>query len=298
MVPRGRVAELSQARGARPVDRVAQVFAVGMAIVAVATAGRVAAWPWLLADDALVLALLALLARAPRSSRLTALVGLWYPFLLIPAYYGQLGVIGLGVAHVRDLVVQRWELALFGSQLSITWHIAMPQAALSSILHACYGAHYVICIGVPLWLWLRAGRGACERAVFTITLTFCVCYLAFAVFPVAGPWYYFPRPGGPESRVITARLVNAVVASGSSYGTAFPSSHVAASWAAVLVGFRRAPVVAGILAPVALGLAAGTVYGQFHYAVDALAGGAVALLCFSCGDWLRMRLATPEPLPA
>ena len=56
---------------------------------------------------------------------------------------------------------------------------------------------------------------------------------------------------------------------------------------------RRAPVLAAILAPVALGLAAGTVYGQFHYAVDACAGAAVALACYGCGDWLRTRLARP-----
>ncbi len=272
---------------------VTRVFVTAMIVVVIvyAALGSVPTWPWLLASDALVLVLVGLLERAPDSSGLAAVVALWYPFLLIPVYYGQLGVLGLDVAHVRDPVAQRWEAALFGGQPSVSWHTAMPSPALSWALHACYLAHYLIFMGVPLWLWARAGREACERAVFTIALTFFVCYLAFAVFPVAGPWYAFPRPTGPETRVATARLVESILQSGSSYGTAFPSSHVAASWAAVLVGFRHAPVLAAILAPVAVGLAAGTVYGQFHYAVDAFAGMAVAVACYAAGDILRTRLA-------
>lgn len=276
------------------VNTVTRVFVVAMVAVTLATLTRVGAWPWLLASDALILVLVALLERAPRSSRIAGLVSLWYPFVLVPVYYGQLGIIGLDVGHVRDLVVQRWEAALFGGQPSVAWHLAMPQLALSWIMHGCYAAHYFIFMGVPLWLWIRSGREECERAVFTITLTFFVCYLAFALFPVAGPYYWFPRPAGPEAQVGTARLVYGLLDSGSSYGTAFPSSHVAASWAAVLVAIRRSPLLAAILAPVALGLAAGTVYGQFHYAVDAIAGAAVAVVCFFFADYLRTRLAPPE----
>jgi len=279
------------------VDTVTRVFVVAMIVVALATYDQVPGWQWLLVSDALALTLVELVKRAPRSSRFAGIAALWYPVLLIPAYYGQLGIIGVDVGHVRDLVVQQWEAALTGGQPSVAWHLAMPLPALSWVLHACYAAHYVIFIGVPLWLWLRVGRDEGERAVFTIALTFFVCYVGSALFPVAGPWYWFPRPTGPESRVATARLVHWILDSGSSYGTAFPSSHVAASWVAVLLAIRRAPALAAILAPVALGLAAGTVYGQFHYVVDALAGAAVALTCFACGDWLRMRLARPASPP-
>jgi membrane-associated phospholipid phosphatase len=287
------VAELSDRLGARPVDAVTRVFVLAMVVVALVASTRVGEWPLLLASDALVLVLLELLERAPRTSRVARVAALWYPFVLVPAYYSQLGIIGLGVGHARDLMVQRWEAVLLGGQPSLSWHLAMPAPALSWVLHASYLAHYAIFIGVPLWLWLRVGREECERAIFTISLAFFFCFLASAVFPVAGPGYWFPAPRGPESRVTTARLVHRIIDSGSAYGTAFPSSHVAASWAAVLMAVRRAPVLAAILTPVALGLAAATVYGQFHYAVDACAGAAVALAAYGCGDWLRTRLARP-----
>lgn len=285
------MAPLTDRFGPRPLDAVTRVFVIGMAVAALATVRSGGEWPWLLACDALALLLLELVRRAPRASRVAALAALWYPFVLVPAYYGQLGIVGAALGHVRDLVVQRWELALFGSQPSVAWHVAMPAPALSWLLHACYLCHYPIIVGVPLWLWLRAGGDAAERAIFGIALAFYACFLVSAVFPVAGPGYWFPAPDGPGSRVATARLVHWVIDSGSSYGTAFPSSHVAASWTAVLMATRRAPGLAAVLAPVALGLAAGTVYGQFHYAVDAGAGAIVALACWAGADALRTRLA-------
>ncbi len=83
--------------------------------------------------------------------------------------------------------------------------------------------------------------------------TFVLCYLIFIFFPVAGPYYEFPRPA-------LEFLDN---------GAAFPSSHVAGVCAAVIactMGSRAVLAVPGLL------LTGGVVYCQMHYAVDALAG--------------------------
>ncbi len=274
-------------------DAVVRVFVLAMVLAVVVRLGRVSEWPWLLACDALVLLLVELVERSPRTSHVARLAALWYPFVLVPAYYGQLGVIGVDVGAVRDLVVQHWEAALFGGQPSVAWHQASPLPALSWVMHACYAAHSAIFLGIPLVLWLRFGRDEAARAVFGVSLAFFVCFLVSAVFPVAGPGYWYPAPTGPEARVGSARLVHWIIDSGSSYGSAFPSSHVAASWAAVLLAVRRAPLLAALVAPVAVGLAAGTVYGQFHSVVDAAAGAAVAVACYAAADPLRTWLAQP-----
>lgn len=291
MVPDGAAALVGGRRGAGPTEWLTRGFVVAMAVATVATAGKVRAWPWLLASDALSLVLVELIARGRPVNRFGSALALWYPYVLIPVYYWQLGVIGLGVGHAQDALVQRWEEAIFGGQVSVTWHQNVASPLLSSVLHACYLAHYAIIVGVPAWLFLRSGRDACARALFGITLAFYVCYLCFAVFPVAGPYYALPAPAGPQEDLFFDRLVRLVLESGSSWGTAFPSSHVAASWCAVLMARKDAPWLAVALAPVALGLAAGTVYGQFHYAVDAVAGAAVAVACFALADPLRRRLA-------
>ena len=69
------------------------------------------------------------------------------------------------------------------------------------------------------------------------------------------------------------------------WGTAFPSSHVAAGLVAALAAWRHLRPLGAVLVPLALLLSLGTVYGHLHYAVDALAGAAVGL----CVDGLGRR---------
>ena len=73
------------------------------------------------------------------------------------------------------------------------------------------------------------------------------------------------------------RLALFLLESGSSQGTAFPSSHVAVattqSVLAVAFFGRRGIVIPLITAA----LAAGAVYGGFHYAIDIVAGLALGL---------------------
>jgi membrane-associated phospholipid phosphatase len=87
-----------------------------------------------------------------------------------------------------------------------------------------------------------------------------------------------------------ARLVYGTLATGSSFGAAFPSSHVAATFAATIAtwqGDRRVGLV--LLVPTLL-MAVGVVYCQMHYAVDALAGLLVPIPI----AWLMTRIGTTK----
>ena len=76
------------------------------------------------------------------------------------------------------------------------------------------------------------------------------------------------------------RFVLALLEQGSSRGTAFPSSHVAASVVAALCALRFQRRV-GVVVALATGLlTVATVYGGFHYAVDALVGVILGLLAW------------------
>jgi hypothetical protein len=281
-------------RGVLPVDRLTLGFIVLFAAILLAQAREVEAWPWLLLGDALVVALVLLLPRLPAKGLLTTVVGGAYPLILASAFYWQLGAIQLDVGHLHDALVQRWELALFGAQVSVTWHQRAPYPLLSAALHLCYGAYYWILVLVPVWLLVRGKREAFRRASFLTALALYVCYLVFGVFPVAGPYFLFPQPTGPIVESWPARYVYFMLGNGSSMGTAFPSSHIAASWVTVYAAWRDERRVALVLVPVALGLALGTVYGQFHYAVDAVVGALLAVVLMAVGDPL-IRALTPRP---
>ena len=73
---------------------------------------------------------------------------------------------------------------------------------------------------------------------------------------------------------------------GDAWGAAFPSSHVAAALtSSVSAGWGWRPL-GWALVPVAVLLTFGTVYGQFHYAVDAAVGVVLALVILAVG-WAK-----------
>jgi membrane-associated phospholipid phosphatase len=285
-------------RGATATDRLMLAFLAANTLIVLWRACAAELTPaqtgWLLLANALTALLIGLLARSSGTGWLR-LVGGAYPVMLTVAYFTQLDVLNLGHALVHDWRVQQWEVALFGSQVSTTWQRSMPNALLSWVLHTCYGSYYAFLVGVPLYLFLRGTPDAYERGGFGFALTFYLSYLAFALWPVAGPRYFFGPATGPATLVPPARVVHAILAGGSSWGTAFPSSHIAVSWVATLVVWRDHRRAFWLLAPVAFGLALGTVYGQFHYAVDAVAGAAVGLLLFFLLDPLRRLLSPQRP---
>src|SRR5204863_174078 len=115
----------------------------------------------------------------------------WYPMLLLGALYAEVGVLNVDLGYQHDLVIQRLELWVFGSQLSYRWIREMPNPLLSWVLHACYLAYYAILYTSPLGLWFSGRRDAARRTIFAVMVTFYLCYVMFLFFPVAGPRYTF-----------------------------------------------------------------------------------------------------------
>ncbi len=203
---------------------------------------------------------------------------LFLPVVATPLLYAELETLSqLVVTGYFDGLVQGWEVGLFGEQLSLTAARRWPSLWLSELLHLGYFSYYLVVPAAALAVWREAGDRGLERATVTVGMAFFLCYLVFAVFPVAGPRYEFTRIEGPPAEGPLFGLVHSVLEAGSSKGTAFPSSHVAAATAAVLAARRDARRWVAVLAVPVVLLVLGTVYGRFHYAVDALAGLAVAL---------------------
>jgi membrane-associated phospholipid phosphatase len=254
-----------------PVDVVLLGYLAVVSAVAIHRAGaRPACW-WVVAANGLTAVLIALIGR-PGLGPVGRTLREIYPLLLLVGLYGQLDVLNTGGVRVHDGLVQRWELALFGAQVSREWWRTAPSMLWSTVLHAAYFSYYFV-VSIPAFYFLYRGElAAVRRFVLAVMTTFVVCYLAFIFFPVAGPYYMFPRPSSWFLDNAAARLVYDTLAEGSSYGAAFPSSHVAATVAAALAaasGSRRLGLL--LLGPTIL-LGVGVVYCQMHYGVDALSG--------------------------
>ncbi|HEX5386298.1 MAG TPA: phosphatase PAP2 family protein [Gemmatimonadales bacterium] len=265
----------ARAHRLRPVDAVVLGYAAATSLVALLRIGVLPRCGWVLLLNVLM-ALLVLLLTRRTLGPFGGVVREIYPLLLLPLLYSALGVLnGGGRLPVHDLLVQRWEAALFGGQPSRDWWRADPSRLWSTVLHAAYFSYYFI-IAIPAGLLLAwRDRPGLRRFVLAVVATFVFCFLCFVLFPVAGPYYAFPRPDAAFLDNPAARLVYATLARGSSYGAAFPSSHVAASVAATFSAWAASRRLGVLVAVPAALLTVGVVYCQMHYVVDALAGLAV-----------------------
>ena len=267
-----------QPRSFHPVDHLLLVYVAIVSAVAVIRLTAFPACAWLLLANALITGLILLVTRRDLGP-VGRLLHDVYPIVLLLALYASIDILnGSGRVPVHDLTVQRWDAALFGGQPSRDWWRATPSRFWSTVLHGAYFSYYVIILAPTLVLLRRVDRAPLRRFVLAVMTTFVICYLWFIFFPVAGPYYAFPRPTGAFIDNPTARLVYAVLAQGSSFGAAFPSSHVAASVAATVVTWsvsRRLAIALGLATAL---LTVGVVYCQMHYGVDAIAGLGLGLL--------------------
>ncbi|MGD9522314.1 MAG: phosphatase PAP2 family protein [Gemmatimonadales bacterium] len=221
----------------------------------------------------------ALLVRLPiRLSPVASAVRDGYPLAWIGLVWGTLGLrMGEGLlGGANDALVARWDLALFGQHLNLAWMPAMPWAWFSESMYACYNAYYLLLVAVPAWFILRGCPRTAREVILRLAVTYAACFLVYAVFPVIGPMEMLPR-FTPDTEGLFRSLSGAARAAGDSLGTAFPSSHTAGSIALAWITWRLAPrPVAVVVAMLALAVACATVYTQNHFAVDTLAGIAIA----------------------
>ena len=282
----------------RAVDRLLLGYlAIVSAVVLVRAPAQPSCW-WLLLAHGLFVLFLALITR-PNLGRTVTTLREIYPLLLLAGLYAELDVLnGWGTVPVHDALLQRWEVALLGTQASITWWQSAPSRFWSAVLHAAYFSYYLIILIPALYFLWRRDTEAVRHFVLVVMTVFVLCYLVFIFFPVAGPYYTFPRPASWFTDNYPARLVYATLASGSSYGAAFPSSHVAASVAAALAAFRGSRRLGIALVLPTVLLIVGVVYCQMHYGVDAIAGLAVGAAVALALARRRSPVAVPVRLPA
>lgn len=229
--------------------------------------------------------LLTLVALAPMARRQAGtfgrLIAEWYPLVVLLAVYGSIGLVNAPRAWLDqsfDPLVLSWEGRLAGTRFLMYYSGYTGTPILTWLLGISYLAFFPMVIASPMVLWAMGRRDHARRAIFGITLTFLTCYLLFLLFPVAGPAYIWGWPDAQTNADLPVRLVRQLNDRHDSWGSAFPSSHVAASAVAVLLGFSGCRRLGTLIAPVALGILLAVIYFRVHYVLDAVAGLALAIL--------------------
>jgi membrane-associated phospholipid phosphatase len=206
------------------------------------------------------------------------IVGDLLPLVVTPLLYGEIPLLIAAIGSTyHDALVAGWESRLFGGQPSRAMAGALPSVAVSELLHAGYLAYYPLIFVPPLLLFATARRRALHQTVLALTITYIVCWVIFAFFPVEGPRYLWSAPAGVPTGPFRNLAVR-ILAAGSSRGAAFPSSHMAVSTVQAVMAWRWQQRLAPAVSVIALLVGVGAVYGGFHYATDMFAGALLGAL--------------------
>ncbi|MDE0398253.1 MAG: phosphatase PAP2 family protein [Candidatus Poribacteria bacterium] len=205
----------------------------------------------------------------------------WYPLSTIALFYFEIEKLTQMVfQRYFDETVIYWEKRVFKGMPCLELSDRFPSMILSEILHLCYFSYYVMAVFLVAWLYFSGRIGPFQETVFAETLAFNLSLLCYPFLPTTGPRYLFEKIQGKLSKGFFFRLAHLAVSKGSSKGTAFPSSHVSLSVTVLLCALRYDSTAFLMLLPMCIGLTLGTVYGRFHYLIDAIAGAILAGIVF------------------
>jgi membrane-associated phospholipid phosphatase len=223
-------------------------------------------WPIVAVHAAGILCLVVVFPRLPDVARD------WIPVALLSVLYLEIGLINQFIAPgYHDDTILAFERVVFPVPPHEALHHLLPWRPLAGYFEFGYLAYYALLpmLGYALY---RAGRVREYREMLTtVLITFYICFLCFVAFPVAGPWY---------ARVHTDGFTDVLLTHGSSKGAAFPSSHVAVATVIWLLAWRYDRRVFWVMAAIVPALIIGTVYGGYHYGIDAVAGLGLAVAAY------------------
>lgn len=221
---------------------------------------------------ALVFMLLYKLPLIRRQGTIGEFLGNWYPLLLILGFYSEVGELNRAVGKSYDEPIMQLENWIFGSQVAMEWIRAWPNPLFSWLVHLGYALYYFIVVGTPMLISRVISHEAGQRLLLMALITFYICYTIFLIMPTVGPLYQFPLADNEATRTGTAMIVAWLLKSGDAWGSAFPSAHVAVTTVLTIGAFLEHKRIGLFLFPLMIMLTLATVYGQIHYAVDALGG--------------------------
>jgi membrane-associated phospholipid phosphatase len=216
----------------------------------------------------------------------------WLPLAVLILAYREMGWFA-PAEHTFELE-RSW---IIWDRLLLTgWGVQAGIEALGPVLPAClelcYALVYAIgpfCLGA-LYLWGERGRA--DAFLFRFLLGAVLSYALFPYFPSEPPRAVFPGENLPAFNSIFRQFNWWLLGGHGIHTSVFPSAHVSSAYAAAFALFRVMPErkwAGWGITVLATGIFWATIYGRYHYVVDAVAGLFVAIGAFFICDWLERR---------
>jgi membrane-associated phospholipid phosphatase len=220
----------------------------------------------------------------------------WYPLLFLPFAFRELHYIVHPINPVDwDFTLMAWDHALFGTAPTIALETWVHPLAVEFFM-LCYASYYFLPVILGVVLVAQRRDAAFREALALILMAFFTSYLGYFVIPAFSPhvqelalgharaWDTIPEAQGYG---LAPLLRETILGLELEMRDAFPSGHTEVTLVTLICAWRFSrPVFWSILGP-GTGLILATVYLRLHYAVDVLAGAALAVLVTVTGPVLH-----------
>jgi membrane-associated phospholipid phosphatase len=176
---------------------------------------------------------------------------------------------------------------LFGFQPSLIFSETFPQPWFTELMYFGYFSFYFIILGFVFAMYFKRKALFLETS-FKVAFSLLFFYFIFALFPSAGPQFYFdlPERAVPSNGYIFQDIMHAIQAGAEQPTGAFPSSHVGVTIAILILAKKRLPLFFKICIPLSIILVLSTVFIKAHYAVDAIFGLLIAPFILYLADFM------------
>ncbi len=265
-------------------DRIYLAGHVALTLLVCARLQHVAHAPWYVAWNALVIAVILLLARKRDDGPLWQFAHDWLPALLFITVFEEVSFLSLSLrGEWQNPLLVAWESALFVLPPG-EWLRRYSAPWFTELLDFGYFSFYLFYPVVAGVLWARRRRPQFAESFRCLTdslsVGYVACYATYLLFPTRSPSHNSAHAtaattsaGGPFHTLVQSIQGHAGV-----HGNAFPSAHIMLAFVVLVFAFRYLPRLAPWLLICALLMCVGAVYDGYHYALDVLAGALLGIV--------------------
>jgi membrane-associated phospholipid phosphatase len=214
----------------------------------------------------------------------------WYPHLFFLFCFEEL-------AHLVHLISPQWQDAkliafdywLTGVNPTI-WLEQFATPARNDFMQFTYLTYFTYLLVLGGILYCRKDWRGYWSVMTYSAVAYAIGYLIAISFPIESPWFsmaglwHGELRGGP----FTA-LINFIEHYGRVRGAAFPSEHVAGSFAALWGAWRHRRWLFWVILPLVLCMCVSTIYGRYHYVADIFGGITTGTLGYLIGGFLMRK---------
>ena len=218
----------------------------------------------------------------------------WYLVLGFPLIYWDVGnLLHLVTPLEFDPLILALEEQLFGVIPNI-WIQDYVNPYLTEVMQISYGIYWItIPLGAAIF-YSGKRLDLFENLLYYITIAFFISYVIFIFFPVCGPRFFIADQITVQYEgFVLTNLLRGFVKQAGHRGGAFPSSHVGVAVTVLVILWHfKARIAKHVFLPLVIALSLATVYGQYHYVTDVVAGLMMGLAIGFWGAWQMRKKIT------